>query len=514
MRLLSLLLVVTCRVRLGSGSQRSRQVVLSASDGGNTSDSENASGSGSQQPEFLGGTKTTGASLRIGTTVGASNVVDDFDVVPTWQSGDDLAASVDMRTPSTSFYLTTVDGPLELARASISASRSVAAAKPRLVGALAEFLRDHGKASLGPGEARSLTVEYGCVAQGEVELAMKLEFEGLSPTIFSWRKSCGGETNTALRVVARVAGATDEAVLGGVPRWNELKVVRSSEPETAFDISIDPLSESDSEELSSFRAWSRGTCTVEAIGPALNPQTTVNSAAPTSATVQYTCTQPGTCLVTAELRFFPDMAPYRPLRWHWTKFCGGSAFGLGVFSDVGGEQRVLASDGAANASTSEWRVGEKVGSQTVTLVNDERRSHAEKLHLGEVRVRCLDSVKCEAELEDKEPRELLSKEPQALNLKYTCHRSGDSMVEFVVVPEGGEPITMMWNKECSVFSDSAVGLMVWALLCCTCVACAFFGCLRFFDTEAVDKEHNSIRDDGTEKTPGGGGELTQMADAA
>lgn len=408
--------------------------------------------------------------LLVGTAPGSSNVVSGFEVTENWKSGNDLAAKVGMAEPSTMFYLK-ADVGLVLTRVLVEPALGTHA-RLHLRGAVADRLGDRGSFAMGPGETVSVEVEYECLTPGAFQPSLTLEFDGLSPVTISWDKTCGGEDNKALTIT----GGTDndKVVVQGIPRWDESKVVGTSASRTQFAIAVDPLSEQQTQEISTPRAIATGACSVQ-MRTAVNPKTTIDSSTTVAAEVRYACQQHGTCIVTMEVPFFPDMAPFRPVRWAWTKMCGGSALGIDVEADADGVKHEMVRDGAPNVSSDLVLNGELLHHK-VWLTNDEGRSNEPEVRVTMLNVDCLDSLHCSASLKGPVPKLLNSSSAAPLDVAYTCWTSGSSLVRLVLETEGHDPITVMWTKDCAVWTDSLGGIMLFSFVVCTCLACGVIGC--------------------------------------
>lgn len=273
-----------------------------------------------------------------------------------------------------------------------------------------------------------------------------------------------------------VSGGQDkeDVVLQGTPKWDETKVVGTGMSRTGFAISVDSLSEEKEQVISTPRVTGAGACAPQVVTqiPAnkkLTPEMAV------TAEVRYRCEHQGTCVVSMEVPLFPEMAPYRPVRWSWTKLCGGSALGIDVETEEDGEVVKVSTDGASNASSDVF-MDKKTEQQTVWLVNDEERSSEPEVHVRMLRVACLDSIHCSAHI-GVPPMVLKSTEATPVAINYTCWTSGTSLVQLFLETEGHDPITVTWAKECSVFADSFGGVMSISFVACITIACSFLGCM-------------------------------------
>jgi hypothetical protein len=212
--------------------------------------------------------------------------------------------------------------------------------------------------------------------------------------------------------------------------------------------------------------------------------------------VKYRCFRHGSCLVSLEVPFFPNMAPYAPLRWSWTKLCGGSALGIDVRGEVNTgreKRRLLVSDGAENRSDMflPWLVDEDANTHKVFLINDVARSLEPEVALRSLRVRCLDTIRCSARISEQVPKVLSASSPLELDVEYSCLTSGSSMVQLMMVTEGHDPVVATWAKDCSAFSDSVFGIFLFAFFgcCCSSLACVAFSdqaCGLFQSAEGDD----------------------------
>eukprot|EP00747_Dinoflagellata_sp_TGD_P211465 gnl/TRDRNA2_/TRDRNA2_84707_c1_seq1.p1 gnl/TRDRNA2_/TRDRNA2_84707_c1~~gnl/TRDRNA2_/TRDRNA2_84707_c1_seq1.p1 ORF type:complete len:546 (-),score=84.70 gnl/TRDRNA2_/TRDRNA2_84707_c1_seq1:31-1467(-) len=415
----------------------------------------------------------------IGTEPGQANVAADFVVQPTWVNGQDLGAQVGMSDTSTVFYLSVAEGsdPFTLTRVAVTPGET-AHLRPQVTGPLAEHLSTEGPVQLRIGETRQLTVAYDCIAQGTVQLELTFEFEGLSPLLVPWQKTCGGEDNTALTITG---GPTNEEVVQrGVPVWDESKSVGTSLGHTDFSVSTDPLSEQPPQAISTPRVSSRGACDAE-VKESVEPGTVVSPAKPAKISVSYGCLHQGACVVTMEVPFHPDMAPYKPVRWEWTKMCGGTAIGVDVVAPATADGKLsyaaLSADGSTN-TTASWRVGDNVLKHEVWVLNDMARSLEYEVPVTLARVSCLDSLRCQASLPEGFPRRLESGKPTKLDIEYTCRSTGTSVVQLVLQTDGHDPFHVEWSKDCWNWWDSIAGVTINMLILAFIGACACVGCMK------------------------------------
>lgn len=436
---------------------------------GNSSSSENA--------------QALSPKLQIGTEPGLDNVVADFEVVPSWQNGDDLESQVPAQTAATDFFLRASGASLQLTRASVT-PESLPHVHNYLSGALAQHLRLQGQANLKPDETRRLSVVYECHHQGDVDLVLMLEFEGLSPVQIPWRKTCGGIQNTALTVTTGSGDQGEKVVVMGMPQWDELKVVGQQVTVTTFKLFVDPLSERPAQEISKPQAKSDGGCAVK-VASSIDSKTTLEPGESTSFSVTYACHHHGQCAIQVEVPFEPLMAPYRPTRWQFTKLCGSSAPGIEVEGDFQGKKKQLLVAGSAHASHNpDWLIGPKVDSHHVRLLNQKNLSQESEIKVRSVQIKCLDSLRCTARIASAIPKYLSAAEPADVQVEYSCRTSGSSLVQLLLYTEDREPVTAMWAKDCSAWMDSLWFILLASFSTCAIVACACIGCLQF----AADKE--------------------------
>jgi hypothetical protein len=406
------------------------------------------------------------ADLQVGTGPGKQNVVSGFEVVATWLSGDDLGASATPADRATSFYLRPSGGNLQLARAAVEPA-SLPFLRTHLEGELAKDLMLQGQVNLRPDNGYQLSMAYDCLSQGEAALTLTLEFEGMSALQIPFKKICGGERNTALTVTAGSIGATEKAekvAILGTPKWDELKVIDVHHTSTVFTVSVDPLSEKGAQVISSPIASSSGACSAQAKAPSIGKQKNLAAGESTEVEVQYRCFRHGECTVSLEVPFFPDMAPYQPLRWSWTKLCGGKAIGIDV--ELPETRHQLLKDSPATP----WTVNTNVSEHRVRLVNDKVRSLESEVKVRGLTVRCLDSKRCTSRILESVPEMLRADAPMDLHVEYECHSSGNSMVQLLLDTDGHDPVIATWAKDCSTLHDSFLGVVLFMLVGCACLA--------------------------------------------
>lgn len=425
------------------------------------------------------------ADLQVGTQSGQSNVVSGFELVPTWVSGEDLAASAPVTVPSTTFYLRATGGDLQLTRAAVE-PESLPHLQISFDGDLAKQLAQDGQVTLKQNKERRLVVAYDCRSQGEAALSLTLEIEGQSPVQIPLKKVCGGEKNTALTVTAGTASQGEKVVIMGIPKWDELTVVGVRPVSTKFRLFVDPLSEQGAQMLGKPTATGIGACAAQAVIPngALFSSGNTELAAGQSldVDVNYRCFRHGKCVVSMKVPFHPDMAPYQPLRWSWTKLCGGEALGVDV--ELPEARRLIATDGSANASyAAQWIADTDVSEHKIRLINDATRSLEPELKIRNLNVRCLDTRRCTSSLSESVPKVLASGSPLDLNVQYVCHSSGSSIVRLVLSLEDHDPVVTTWAKDCRAFGDSFLGCVLFMLCTCACCALACVGFIKmFFET--------------------------------
>jgi len=412
--------------------------------------------------------------LQVGTTPKGANVMVDFDVVPSWESGEDLAADAATDEPSTNFYLLANDSRLVLSRAEVVSSNTTLA-QPVWIGDVKKRILKRGKALILPNQDEKIKVVYHCSSPGDTDIFLILEFEDFSPVTVRWRKHCGGIQNTALTVMS----GEERVVFCGEPAWNKSHVVGLLPTQTEFILSVDPLSDQPEQIIDTPRLTTEGSCTIQSLYE-LDPQTPISTSLPPIKTrVQYGCLKRGPCLVTMEVPFYPDMAPYRPLRWQWTKQCGGQAVGLNIETDTETGRHILVTDGLPVTDITSWHVHDSEDIHKVVLVNDAKKSLVPVVHVRQLRVRCLDINRCDATLRTRPHfHELRADSPMQLDVQYACRKSGGSVVELVVDTEGRDPVLVQWNKDCTIWIDSLAGSIFTAFCMCIFAACACLGGLK------------------------------------
>lgn len=405
------------------------------------------------------------ADLQVGTNPGMANVVNGFELVKTWWSGDDLASSVPPTERATTFYLQPSGGLLQLARAAVEPA-ALPYLHTYLQGQLADDLVQNGQVNLRPGGGYLLTMAYDCLAQGEAALTLTLEFEGMSALEIPFKKTCGGEKNTALTVSVGSAEAEEKVAIMGTPKWDELKVVDKHATSTIFHVSVDPLSEKGAQVISAPIATSSGACQALASTPGSGKFKSKNLAAGEfmDVEVEYRCFRHGPCTVSAEVPFFPDMAPYQPLKWSWTKFCSGKARGIDV--EVPESRQSL----ATGKSVSPWIVKSNVTEHKIRLVNDKMQSLEPEVKVLGLTVRCLDSKRCTSRILESVPTMLNADSPVDLHVEYECHSSGNSLVQLMLDTDGHDPVIATWAKDCTSMTDSFLGIVLFMLVFCACLS--------------------------------------------
>lgn len=401
----------------------------------------------------------TAGDLQVGTEAGKANVVSGFEVVNSWLSGDDLASSVPATDRATQFYLQPTGGPLQLARAAVEPVSSPHL-RTHLEGQLAKDLELQGQANLRPENAYLLSITYDCLSQGDASLTLTLEFEGMPSLQIPFTKTCGGERNTALTVALDAAGGNEKVAVMGTPKWDELKVIELGQTSTIFTVSVDPLSEKGAQVISTPVATSTGACSAQALTPKAGrfAQKSLAAGESVDVEVEYRCFRHGSCIVSLEVPFFPDMAPYQPLRWSWTKLCGGKALGIDV------ELPEWKPD-HPSAPLTRWIVKSNMTEHKVRLVNDELRSLESEVKVRGLTVRCLDDKRCSSRILESTPALLRAGSPIDLHVEYECHSSGNSLVELVLDTDGHDPITATWAKDCGG-PNCFLGFVMFMLIAC------------------------------------------------
>lgn len=421
------------------------------------------------QEEFTQGTPV----FNVGTTPTMANVVRNFVVVSDWDSGNDLASDVGMQHATTTFYLQILGGPLTITGANLQPALD-SHVRAHLRGPLADRLKAVGSVGILAGETAALTVEYECLSIGDVNAMLTLNFEGLSPVSWSWHKKCGGEENSALMITG---GYDNQKVMvQGVPRWDESHVIGTTTPKTKFALFVDPLSSENEIVISKPEATGRGSCSVTVSSP-ITTGTQLFGGTAGAAAVHYHCHSHGQCVVDVQVPFFPPMAPYRPAKFSLTKLCGGRAMGLDVDADTAGNKTHLATDGAPTYGTEELFVDPAVSNHKVFLINDMDRSDSKEVKIQRLQLQCLDSVRCVAAINGDLPRLIRGDKAANLDIGYTCLTSGSSLVQLLLEVEGHDPMKLHWTKDCSVWTDSMPGVMLFTFIGCLIVSCSCVGCM-------------------------------------
>jgi hypothetical protein len=310
---------------------------------------------------------------------------------------------------------------------------------------------------------------------GDVAAGVTVSFEGLSPVRWTWSKKCGGKDNKGLMVTGGFHN--DKAVVQGRARWDESYVVGTDAAKTKFALFLDPLSEESSLRISTPEARGRGSCSARVTSP-ITPGTVISSGVAAAAAVHYECNRHGPCIVDVEVPFDPPMAPFRPTRWSYTKLCGGTQLGVDVEADTAGKKTEIATDGAqvSGPDAVELFVDPEVNDHKVYVVNDKARSDEEEVKVQQLRVSCLDSLRCGASIKGEVPRLLSSSKATELDVGYSCRTSGSSVVQLFIETEGHDPIKLHWTKDCSVWTDSFPGVMLQAFISCLILSCSCVGC--------------------------------------
>lgn len=414
-----------------------------------------------------------GPVLNVGTTPNSANVVSNFAVVGDWESGNDLASSVSMEQPTTQFYIQAVGAPVTITGMVLEPALS-SYVRAHLRGPLADRLKAVGSVGLMAGETAEVTVEYECLTMGPINPVLTINMEGLSPVAFGWSKSCGGKFNDALMITG---GYDNEKVMvQGVPRWDEQKVVGTTVPKTKFALFVDPLSDLKEIAISTPTALGRGACSVTVSSP-ITTGTTLYEGGAGAAAVHYQCHSHGQCVVEVEVPFYPPMAPYKPAKFEWTKLCGGRAMGIDVNAETAGNKSTLAIDGAPAYGFDNLFVAPEVSSHKVFLVNDQARSDSPEIRIQRLQLQCLDSARCLASMPKDLPTLMRADKAATLDIGYTCLTSGSSLVQLLLEVEGHDPMRLQWTKDCSVWTDSLPGVMLFSFIGCLLVSCTCVGCM-------------------------------------
>lgn len=456
-----------------------------------------------QHDGFLGGgVDSARCGLLVGTERGETNVISDFGIMPTWESGEDPAAVAGIAEPFASFYISAGES-LILVNISVNPAHNMHA-QPHLRGALVDLIRSRGRALLRPGDTWPVIVGYGCVSAGDVSLTLELQLADFTTVQIPWKKSCGGVPNESLNVVGDLG---EHVVQRGKPLWDQRRVIGTGVRQSSFAISVDSLSNLLSEEISVPRVSSHGSCKVEMSSP-IKSGMRISPTISAKTVVKYGCVRRGICIVSMDVPFIPDMAPYLPLRWQWTKMCDGVAPGIdvkvGVIEADGSHAGpagslalaeggvLLVSDGVSKALQEDCRVGAGTPKNQVMLVNDKQRSLTRAIDVLSLRVNCIDEHKCIARLAQPQPSFLSSEVPVTLDVEYTCQSSGSSMVQLTLETAGHDPVVAMWHKDCTMWSDTFVGTMSVAFLACTLAAGVSLGCVQLCQEKKLNKSNQTI----------------------
>lgn len=412
--------------------------------------------------------------FNVGTSPTMPNVVSNFGVTSDWESGNDLASGVGMQQVTTTFYLQVLDAPITITGAILEPALD-AHVRAHLRGPLADRLKSVGSVGLTAGETAALIVEYECLSKGDINPTLTVNMEGLSPVTWSWKKTCGGEDNNALMITGGYDNA--KVMVQGVPRWDESNVVGTTVPKTKFALFVDPLSSENEIVISKPEATGRGACSATVSSP-ITTGTTLYSGAAGAAAVHYHCHSHGQCIIDVEVPFFPPMAPYRPAKFAYTKLCGGRAMGLDVDAETAGNKTKLATDGAVAYGMDELFVDPAVSNHKVFLVNDVERSDSPEVKIYRLQLQCLDTIRCHAAIENEVPKLIRGDKAANLDIGYTCLTSGSSLVQLLLEVEGHDPMKLQWTKDCSVWTDSLPGVMLFTFVACCLTACACVGCMN------------------------------------
>lgn len=406
-------------------------------------------------------------SFHIGTHIGAANVVSDFELVPAWAAGTDLAAFVDVDASSSSFWLTATE-PLILINASLELDR-MAHANPVLHGPSVESLQRHGHFSFTVGKPTELDVWYRCITHGNVQITLVLEFEDLSPLRVPWSKTCGGFLNPAFQVAAG-GPSYEEVVFRGEPRWDVSKIIPGDVSFTNFTLSLDPFSKVVSQDISKPNVKGQGSCRAHVpTSSNLEPHQSlikVIASMPIVIGVEYACRAEGPCTVTMEVPFLPVNAPFRPVEWQWTKMCGRTPSGIYVEAGLKGMAPIIAAN---------WHAPGSVFAHSLWLGQQLEQSGDKPIHIKGAQIRCLDSLRCSARFTSQPPLLLSGQKPEEMHVEYSCMSSGNSLVQLNLQTEGHDAVRVTWSKDCSVFSESLGGILIMSFVACSVMLLAVLG---------------------------------------
>mmetsp|Transcript_64892 Transcript_64892/g.154975 ORF Transcript_64892/g.154975 Transcript_64892/m.154975 type:complete len:491 (-) Transcript_64892:47-1519(-) len=415
----------------------------------------------------------------IGTQQGSSNVVSNFQVLPAWKTGEDLASTIGPERLSSSFFLKP---------SSDTYLRGVQIATTRPDVLSARLGRGHGLASIAKhevvllkgGSTLALPVHYRCHGVGDVDMLLTLEIGG-GPTIeVPWKKTCTARiVNQALMVAATAEGAAAKSelvVVRGTTLWNSQHEVATATSASKFTVSLDPSAGHRHVKLAMPKAWTAGACaaTIDADSALRQMRpASVEHLPEVGFAVRYSCAWRGNCKVGVELAFHSDEALFEPARWEWTKKCDGVASGvdidvvesatqLNATSDAKmmlqrGTHRMLV-DGQPTSQV-KWRADAGLQQHRVLVQNNAEKSLQAEVPVAGVEVRCLSQRHCSADLQAPAPKVLLASRPSGIDVAYTCRMSGSSLVELVIKLDHRDDIKLLWVKDCSVWSDSAIGIL-------------------------------------------------------
>merc|ERR1719313_984814 len=171
--------------------------------------------------------------------------------------------------------------------------------------------------------------------------------------------------------------------------------------------------------------------------------------------------------------------------------------GLDVDAETAGNKTHLATDGAATYGIEELFVDPAVSSHNVFLINDAERSDTPEVKIQRLQLQCLDSVRCSASIYGDVPRIIRADKAANLPIGYTCLTSGSSLVQLLLEVEGHDSMKLQWTKDCSVWTDSLPGVMLFTFIGCLIVSCSCIGCMSMCSSkEGYEEEWEEGEEEG------------------